>query len=513
MCGQVASIGWSHREELLEIVFVDGYLQVYTEDFGNYKEFQILTKKSNEKIIEAQFFEDSSTISLTSDNRFIKLDLFDLKLFEYLIPECLEFNSPQCWTISGDESILFAQSSDVFKLSTNDELTKKQIPYKTICHMRVNENELIILTIDSRLIVLELNNNFQVKYDVNVGYDVEIFCVNGVDWLNSSIAVILQSASGKLHLVDLYSGKVLQLQFSKNFITEKEVDGIRVISQNNNCLITKMSTILVDLNFKSSSESIVSEFYDRYIKNELEEIRKFPLAKLVEIIDLCAKTLPQLTYQKSLRTNLQMALKISSEFLKDHLSNDDNSRQTFTYLTAMTQMSFAKCTSLDNIISHGISSSPLQFEDPRVIERLLTRLCRRNLYFVAFEIAVLLELDLTVIIMNWARQGILKSDKIIDDETLWYLISDKIFTWSSHRAINLDFFELADLALNNNRLKLSRKLINLESNNRKKIELLAALPDHRIAIIESIKTGSQDQSNPSMHYLSISIKLRSFVFS
>ena len=73
-------------------------------------------------------------------------------------------------------------------------------------------------------------------------------------------------------------------------------------------------------------------------------------------------------------------------------------------------------------------------------------------------------------------------------------ISDKLFTWGKQQKFSgIDFVQLAQICIKENRPKLALRLIKLEKDARKKIELLVQLNEYREAVIESVQSAKQDQ--------------------
>ena len=94
--------------------------------------------------------------------------------------------------------------------------------------------------------------------------------------------------------------------------------------------------------------------------------------------------------------------------------------------------------------------------------------------------------------MDWTKKIIEKSEE--NDKDLWMRISDKLFTWEKQQRFNgIDFVQLAEACIKVKRPKLALKLVKLEKDTRRKIELLVQLNEYREAVIESVQSGKKDQ--------------------
>ena len=195
----MAELGWSHKEELLEIIYTDGRVQVMSDNLTDFTELSFFDHNGgdDEIVLEAKFLDDESITILTSENNFISFDLFNMTKFKYVQPEFLEFNSPQSWCPTTDESVVFAINTSLYKIKSNDEMIQKQIGYGTICHLDIdhNSNDLLVLTSDYRILVIN-SIDFTVKFDVNVNEEIDVFSINRILWLTDSktnIAVLSSS--------------------------------------------------------------------------------------------------------------------------------------------------------------------------------------------------------------------------------------------------------------------------------------------------------------------------------
>lgn len=488
-------MGWSSKEELLEIVYSDGRLQVLSDNNEDYTEVMILQEEDGDgEVIEAKFIDDESITVLTNENIFIKMYLFDMKKFKFARPACLDFNSPQSWSPTSDGSVIFALNSILYKLTPEDELIQKQIGQEAICHISLDHFNgiILVLTSNCRLLVLEIEN-FVLKLDIDVQKDVDIFGVTSITWLtnsNTPIAAISNISAGRIALVDLNEGIILQIQFPKDFHIKTESDGLRIFKDGQNWLVSLMPDIMKNLNFGKSE---VSDFYDMFVRKDFDGIRALSSVKLAEIIDLGAREILNLSYEKILQENFINSIKFITKVLEEHLGNDENSRHTFSYITATVNRALVQFSVLAKLHKNGISLSPIEFEKNISIEQIIIRLCRNNLHGLSFEISVLLESDLSFILMDWAQKTIEKANN--NDQELWIAISDKLLTWANQRESKIDYIQLAEVAVKKDRLKLAVRLLKLEKDTRKKIELLIRLNDYREAVIDAIQSKKPDQSN------------------
>ena len=451
-------------------------------------------KSSLEEIVlEAQFLGDESISILTSENNFITLDLNDMSKFKYAKSDCLEFNSPQSWLPTCDKSIVFALNSCLYKITSEDELYQKQLGCETICHLDLDHKScnLLVITADYKVLVVN-SHDFNVKMEVDVRSSVDVFAVNSINWLidsNSKIAAISCSSLGKIYLLDISDGTCLQVQFPKNFIVSQEPDGLRVSQNGQNWMILSMPQIINNLNL---GQSKISDYFEKFITKNFEEINQMTNVMLSEIIEIGSKSVLSLSYEEILQQNFISAIKYAVNVLEDKLGDNENSKHTFSYVTANFKRSVVECDVLAKLHSNGIYISPDEFKNNILIDQILIRLCRTNLHGIAFEIAILLEGDITVILMDWTKKIIEKSEE--NDKDLWMRISDKLFTWEKQQRFNgIDFVQLAEACIKVKRPKLALKLVKLEKDTRRKIELLVQLNEYREAVIESVQSGKKDQ--------------------
>lgn len=489
-------MGWSEKEELLEIIYSDGRLLILSDNYKDFTEVSILEEISEEEIVlEAKFFGNECIAILTSENNFLIYDLFNMSKFKFIRPECLEFNSPQSWYPTDDESVIFVQNSSLYKITSDDELIQKQLGYDTICHLDINQlkGNLLILTSDYRCLVID-SRSFNVKLDVNVKHTIDVFTVSGIFWLSdstSSIAAISCPSLGKLGILDLNQGSIIYTNFTKNYTVSKESDGLRIFENGRNWLLTFMPEIMNDLTVGNSG---LSNYFDLFVKKDYESIGMLTSIQLSEIIDLASKSLLPLCFEQKLHENFVESIKYAVKVLEEHLGSDDNSKHTFSYITANFNRTLLECLVVQKLQKLGMSVSPHEFQTNLNEEKILTRLCRLNLHSSAFEIAVIIGTDVSSVLMDWSTKAIEKLK--INDKELWIILSDKFFTWGSqNQKINqIDYIKLADVAIKNKRLKLALKLLKFEKDTRRKIDLLVHLNEYREAVIESVQSGEKDQS-------------------
>ena len=58
----MAELGWSYKEELLEVIFSDGRFQVFSDNLRDYTEISLLEDNNcafDEIVLEAKFWEMS----------------------------------------------------------------------------------------------------------------------------------------------------------------------------------------------------------------------------------------------------------------------------------------------------------------------------------------------------------------------------------------------------------------------------------------------------------------------
>ena len=153
---------------------------------------------------------------------------------------------------------------------------------------------------------------------------------------------------------------------------------------------------------------------------------------LTEIIEVGSK---KISFFHCLEANLQetfvSAIKFAVKILDKKLGDNENSKHTFSYVTANFKRSLIECDVLRKLHSCGIFISPDEFKNNTSTDQILIRLCRLNLHGNAFEIAVLLEGNISVILMDWTRKVIEKSEE--SDKDIWMKISDKLFTWENNK--------------------------------------------------------------------------------
>ena len=492
----MAELGWSHKEELLEIIYTDGRVQVMSDNLTDFTELSFFDHNGgdDEIVLEAKFLDDESITILTSENNFISFDLFNMTKFKYVQPEFLEFNSPQSWCPTTDESVVFAINTSLYKIKSNDEMIQKQIGYGTICHLDIdhNSNDLLVLTSDYRILVIN-SIDFTVKFDVNVNEEIDVFSINRILWLTDSktnIAVLSSSSTGNIALVDLNEGNILHECFSKSFLVSKESDGVRIVQNGRNSLITLMPSIMNDLTAENSK---ISTFFEFYVKKDFESIQSMTSLQLSEIIDLSSKSLLLLCYEQKLQENYAASIKFAVKVLEEKLGSDDNSKHTFSYITANINRSLTKCIVLKKLHENGMAVSPQELLGDLSDGKIIVRLCRSNSHGLAFEVGVLLESEIWMVLMDWTKKAI--ENLNIDEKELWTIISDKIFTWGNY---HVDFIQLAEVAIKNKKFKLAVKLLKLEKDTRRKIELLVQLNEYREAVIESVQSQKQDQSKKKL---------------
>lgn len=415
-----------------------------------------------------------------------------MKKFKFVRPDCLTFNSPQNWFPTPDGSIIFALNSCVYKLTIDDDLIQKNLMYETICRIDYDEKyeDLLILTSDARLLVVNAND-IKVKYDINVQESVDIYSISEIYWFINSeekIAVLSNSSMGKIVLIDLNDGKSIQITIAKNIVISQETDGLRFLQSGRSWLLTLMPDIINELNIGHSK---LSNFFGMFEKKDFDGIRALSNVNLSELIDLSSKSLLSMAYEQKLQENFINSLKFAVKVLEEKLGPDENSRHTFSYITANFNRELSECAVLKKINSNGLAVSPKQFKYVLSEDKLLQRLCRIDLHGLAFEIAILLEIDLSIILTDWVRKVIEKSK--FDDKESWKIISDKLMTWGNQRASRVDYIELAEVAKINGKPKLALKLLKFEKDTKRKIELLVQLNDYREAVIESVQSGKQEQ--------------------
>lgn len=487
----------------MEIVYSDGRFQVFSENFQDYTEISLFDDElSDEIILEAKLIGDESISVLTSENNFITLDLFDMKKIKYVRPDCLAFNSPQNWFPVSDGSIIFALNSCLYKITAEDELIQKHLIYETICQLDYDDEteDLLILTSDSRLLVVN-SKEFKVKNDLNVQEAIDVYSITEIYWFMNSetkIAALLNNSTGKITLIDIDEGANIQISLAQNISIARETDGLRFFLSGRNWLLTLMPDIINELNI---GDSILSKFYEMFVKKDFDGIRALSSINLSEIIDLSSKYLLSLAYEERLQENFINSLKFAVKILEEKFGVDENSRHTFSYITANFNRALTECSVLKKINSNGLTVSPKEFQNNLCEEQLLQRLCRMNLHGLAFEIAILLEIDLSLILMDWVKKVIEKSK--FYDKDLWKIISDKLLTWGNQRSSQVDYIEVAEFAKKNGKPKLALKLLKFEKETRRKIELLVQLNDYREAVIESVQSGKEDQSKKRLNFVII----------
>lgn len=484
------------------MVYEDGRLHVFSDNFQDYTEISLFEDDwSDEIILEAKFIGDESITILTSENNFITLDLFEMKKIKYVRPDCLAFNSPQNWFPTSDGSVIFALNSCLYKITSDDELTQKKIVYETICQLSYDEKseDLLILTSDCRVLVVN-EKEFKVKTDVDVKEYVDVYSISGIHWFVNSvdgiiIAALSSTATGKIIFVDLSEGITSQITIAKNFSIIRETDGLRMIQNGRNWLVTSMPTIISELN---SGKSKLSDFYEMFSNKDFEGIRALSNVNLSELIDQGSKSLLSLAYEQQLQENFINSLKFAVKIIEEKLGSDENSKHIFSYITANFNRALMECSVLKKLNSNGMAVSPSEFKNNLCDETILRRICRIDMHGLAFEIAILLDSDLSVILLDWIKKVLEKS--AIEDKRLWEMISDKLLTWGGLRANHVDYIELAEYAKKKGKSKLALKLLKLEKDTKKKIDLLVELNDYREAVIESVQAGKQDQSNSNLIY-------------
>lgn len=493
----MVELGWSFKEELLEIVFADGRFQVFSENLRDYTEVLILEDNNYEIVLEAKFLGDESISVLTSENNFIILDLNDMSKFKYAKLDCLEFNSPQSWLPISDKSIVFALNSCLYKITTEDELFQKQLGCETICHLDLDQKsgDLLVITSDYKVLVVNVYD-FAVKLEVDVRSSIDVFAVSSINWLldsNTKIAAISSSSLGKINLLDISDGTCLQVQFPKNFLITQESDGLRIAQNGQNWLLVSIPQIINDLTLGKSE---ISNYYDKFIAKNIDEINQMTNVKLSEIIEIGSNSVLAMSFEAKLQETFVSSIKYAMKALDEKLGDNENSRHTFSYITANFKRSLIECDVLTKLHSMGIFISPDEFKNNYSIDQILNRLCRSNLHGFGFEIAILLDVDISVILMDWTKKVIETSED--NDKDLWMRISDKLFTWGKQQRFNgIDFVHLAEVCIKEKRLKLALKLVKLEKDTRRKIELLVQLNEYREAVIESVQSGKMDQSKIS----------------
>ena len=131
------------------------------------------------------------------------------------------------------------------------------------------------------------------------------------------------------------------------------------------------------------------------------------------------------------------SLNFAVNLLEEKLGSDENSKHTFSYITANFKRALTECAVLKKFYLHGLAVSPKQFKHFLSREQLLQRLSRMDLHGLAFEIAILLENDISIILMDWVKKVIEKSK--FDDKDLWKIIFDKLMTWKTQRSSKVDY--------------------------------------------------------------------------
>lgn len=443
-------------------------------------------------ILEAKFVGDDWVTVLTSENNFVSLDLFEMKRKKFIKPECLEFNSPQCWFPDNNGGVIFALNSCLYKFTAEDELIQKHTGYETICHLQSDRKKehMLVLTSDFRLLVFD-TYRFELKYDVNVQEFVDVFSISEVNWLTDRLVTLENASMGKLTVVDLCEGDCLQVTLAKGFVSLCESDGLRIFQSGLNWLLTPMPVCMSDFN---TGDSKLARTFDLYAKGNLEEIKCLSSVSLSEIIDLSSKDLILFGYEKQLLDQILNFLKYAVNVLEEQLGNDFNSKHTFSYITANCNRAITECSVLAKLHQNNLVVSPREFNDTFINSKMLNRLCQLDLHGLAFECSVLLNLDLSDVLMDWAKKMLEISQE--SEKDLWITISDKLMTWGNtlknHR---MDYIALSETALKHSKPKIALKLLKFEKDMRRKIELLVELNDYREAVIESVQSGQADNSN------------------
>lgn len=422
-----------------------------------------------------------------------------MKKFKYAKPDCLTFNFPQNWFPASDGSIIFALNSCIYKLTKEDELIQKNLAYEAICQIDYDDKneDLLVLTSNSRLLVINMNE-FEVKFDINVQESIDVYSINEIYWFinsESNMAALSSTSTGKVTFIDLTEGANIQISMAKNSSIVRETDGLRFFQSGRNWILTLMPDIINELNI---GDSKLSKFYEMFIKKDFDAIRALSNINLAEIIDLSSKSLISLAYEQKLQENFVNSLKFAVKVLEEKLGTDDNSRHTFSYITANFNRALVECSVLKKINSNRLAVSPIEFKNNFCEDKLLQRLCRMDLHGIAFEVAILLEMNLSIVLMDWVKKMIHKSKS--DDHELWKTISDKILTWGNQRMSQIDYIELAETAKKTGKAKLALKLLKFEKDARRKIELLVQLNDYREAVIESAHSEKQDQGKTIFIY-------------
>lgn len=481
----------------MEVVYSDGRFHALAGNYEDYTEISILDAvNTGEIVLEAKFIKDDLISVLTSENNFISFDLTNMTRINYIKPEMLDFNSPQCWFPTIDGSIVFGLNSSLFKLTIDNYLLQKDFGYDIICHADSDyeAGEVLLLTSDGRLIVLNINS-FELILDVSIKDYANVYAVNAVAWVNNDsskkIAALILSSSGKISFIDLFEGSFGHSSFPKNFISFKEIDGLRVVYNGLNWLITLLPQEMKKL---ADEGSKFGKLHGFFVKKNFHSIESMSNVDLSEAIDSISSNLLSISYESELTEKIINAGSFAVKCLENALSHDQNSKHTFSYVTANFNRAVNECSVLKKLNKAGIALSPEEFRKCLKDETIMGILNNFNNHSLALEIGVILELDLAATLMDWTRKLIKEST--LDELALWNEISDKLFTWSKRRgnSNNLDFISLSELAIEFEKPKLAGKILKLEKDAKRKIELLVKLNQYRDAVIESINSGKKDQS-------------------
>lgn len=406
----VIEAGWTRSDDLI-VVTSSGKVLMWVRDQGNLLETSILAADATESIIEAFISADGGLLALTSDNTFLKVDSckdFGVQdVFQFCRPDFLEFNSPQCWCPSQNESILLAHQSSVYLLNVNDELLCKKLPYGHVCKLAINGMKAAFLTADARLVVTSADLE-RVLLDMDVGNWLDPLAVTTMIWVTESVIMLFEEISQKLSLIGDDGERFgLKLKSEGKMFILSDADAVRIISTSMHKVIYPMPYNLQELQTAPLRSSKLLSAFDRFTDpTKAPELAMLSDTQLLEDVECCSKALIDWSSEAELAKNLVAAIQKGLHMLSKRLEWDENAKQTLIYIQALA----SKQITTSEVLSKLQKSSAIIGPQLAVVskELLLRRMYSRNFHFEAMEIALHLDLDISSILMDWASKKVSK---------------------------------------------------------------------------------------------------------
>ncbi|ODV97668.1 hypothetical protein PACTADRAFT_47539 [Pachysolen tannophilus NRRL Y-2460] len=492
--GKIVALGWSflNEDETLILILENGIIRQYYNFENDFNEIN-LALSENEMIREVKFFINGCVLKLNND-KFISVSNYSKPVIRML-----NFDNDEndkiitTWTVlppnvNNNLQVILSYNNTINSISVHEtikNLYAEEGKFEFISFSPNRDFVAIYTTTKSCLTIL--TSDF--KHKLTEFQSDNTNRPTDVKWCSNDVVVV--AYKDELKLIGPSPTESLNFYYNNSeLILLTELDGLKILSNNKLEFLSRINDITVDtFRFGSTSPSaILLDSVDQLDRHspKVDENLKIIENSLIEAIDHCivaaSEEFDPYWQKKLLRAasfgKLNLQLYNPEEFVEMcnnlKILNNVRSNEVGLFLTYQEYLSLG-------------------------FENLIKRLLKLNFYYLSKQISKFNNFPLNLIYIDWAckKIKILKNSK---DEELFEVIINNL-----KKNLNLaevSFQEIAKVAYEQGRLKLSILLLNYEPIPERQIPLLLEFEQDDIALLKADESGNSDL----IYYVLITLK-------